>query len=198
MPRIEPLKREDLAQYDDMFQHLEEFFGYLPNDYQTMARKPGLLEVVAQLTETCLFSEHCKLPMDLRMMICYVSSRAAGCQYCTAHSAELTSRFGVSLEKVQNVMDYENQDFTDAEKAALRIAHGANQFPNAVTDADFDEARKHFSDEEIVDIVSLISMMSVYNKWNDTMATSLEKPPAAFSQDSLAEGGWKLGKHAAS
>jgi len=196
MPHIEPLPREGLEQYNEMFNGLEEFFGFLPNDYLTMARKPGLLEAVAQLTEVCMFSEHSKLPMQTRLLVTYSASRAAGCNYCVAHNAALADKNGLSMDKIHNIHNYESYEgFSDEERVVLRVAYHANSTPNTVADEDFVDLRKYYDDEQIVDIFALVGMMSFYNRWNDSLATSLEKPAANFASDNISESGWELGRH---
>lgn len=196
MPRLESKPLAELAECDEMFKQLEEFFGFLPNDYLTMGHKPGVMKAVVELTGAVLLTEG-KTPMTLRLLVMYVSSRAAGCSYCTAHCAGLGLKYGLSMSKIQNIHDYQTHpDFSSAERAALTVAHKANKIPNAVTDEDFAELRKHYGDEAISEIVSQIAMMSFYNKWNDTIATTLEKPPLEMASNSLAW--WSAGKHTAS
>ncbi|TAF39784.1 MAG: carboxymuconolactone decarboxylase family protein, partial [Alphaproteobacteria bacterium] len=176
MPRLAPKPIAELATYDEMFGQLEEFFGFLPNDYLTMGHKPAVMKAVVELTGAVLLTAG-KTSMTLRLLVMYVSSRAAGCMYCTAHCAGLALKYGLSMDKVQNIRDYQTHpSFSAAERAALTVADKANKMPNAVTDEDFGELGKYFEDEAIAEIVSLIAMMSFYNKWNDTLATTLEKP----------------------
>lgn len=196
MPRLEALSRPELAEFEPMFRQLEEFFGYLPNDYLTMGHKPAIMKAVADLTAAVVFAPG-KTSMQLRLLVPYISSRAASCMYCTAHCAELSEKHGIPIDKIQNIHLYETHpSFTPNERAALRVADKANKIPNTVTDEDFAELRKHFDDEAIAEIVALIAMMSFYNKWNDTMATALEKPPLDMAKRFLSETGWEAGKHA--
>lgn len=71
------------------------------------------------------------------------------------------------------------------------------QVPNAVTDADFAELKKHYSEAQIVDIVAVIALFGFLNRFNDTMATQLESSPIEAGKRYLAERGWTVGKHAA-
>ena len=87
--------------------------------------------------------------------------------------------------------------FTEAERAALRIARDGALQPNASTAGHFDELGKHFSSAEIVGIVATVSLFGLLNRWNDTMATSLEEEPLSFGSEHLSHGGWELGKHKA-
>ena len=83
-----------------------------------------------------------------------------------------------------------------AERAALRVAQSAAQVPNAVTDQDFAELKRYYSDEQIVDIVAVIALFGFLNRFNDTMATELESSPLEAGRRFLAERGWTVGKHA--
>jgi hypothetical protein len=42
--------------------------------------------------------------------------------------------------------------------------------------------------------VSVISLFGYLNRWNDTLATTLEESARAFGENSLP--GWSVGKHA--
>jgi alkylhydroperoxidase family enzyme len=74
------------------------------------------------------------------------------------------------------------------------VAQLAGAVPNAVSDADFDELHRHFDDDQIVELVGLISIYGFFNRWNDTFATELEAAPAPFAEKLLADGvrpkGW--------
>jgi alkylhydroperoxidase family enzyme len=193
MPRLTAKPVAELAEYDEMFRSLEELFGFLPNDYLSMGHKPMIMKAVVDLTGAVLLTEG-KTPLSLRLLVMYLSSRAAGCMYCTAHLAVLSERNGIGLEKIQNIREYLTfPEFTAAERAALTVADHANKLPNAVTDEDFAALHQHFDDEAIAEIISQIALMSFYNKWNDTLATTLEKPPLEMASKSLPW--WQVGKH---
>ncbi len=196
MPRLAPKPLPELAEHSEMFSQLEELFGFLPNDIPTLGHKPAVMKAVVELVGAVLLAEG-KTPISFRLMVMYSSSRAAGCMYCTAHCATLGEKYGLSMDKIQNIREYKiHPSFSEAERAALTIAEKANQLPNAVTDEDFAELRKYYDDEAIAEIVSLIALMSFFNKWNDTLATTLEKPPLEMASSSLP--GWSVGKHTVS
>ena len=113
--------------------------------------------------------------------------------YCTSHCISLSTNAGISMDKIEHIDEFEtNEHFTEGERAALRVARNANQIPNAVTDSDFEKLKEHYEDNSIVEIMSLICMMSFYNKWNDTMNTIVEGP--AYEASSKVSW-WKAGKH---
>ena len=75
------------------------------------------------------------------------------------------------------------------------MAQAAGTTPNAVTDDDFDEMKKYFDEDQIVELVAAVCLFGWLNRWNDTMATDLEKRPLELGQAILADSGWTPGKH---
>lgn len=197
MPRIEPLRREDLPQYESTFRSVQETLGVLPNSTLTMARKPALMEAFARLNAVVMADGTVGGP--LKQMVAAMVSEAAGCRYCQAHTSHVGERRGVDVDKLAALWDYETSGlFSAAEQAALRVAQGAGLTPNAVTDEDVAELRRHFSDEQVVEIVGVIANFGFLNRWNDTLATELEASPLAWAATRLAEQGWEASKHAPS
>ena len=194
MPRIAPLPREELSEFEPFFELVENGMGFVPTSMLTMGRNPALLRSFAQLSGSILAGG--SIDPGLRSLVSYVASRAAGCLYCQAHTGHTAHRSGVSEEKLQAAFEYETSPLFDGkERAALRVAHHAALVPNAVEDTHFDALKEHFSEEEIVDLVSVISLFGYLNRWNDTMATTLETSPLRFGEESLGATGWEAGKH---
>ena len=54
---------------------------------------------------------------------------------------------------------------------------------------------KHFSERQVIEVVAVISLFGFLNRWNDTMATTLENFAESFAADQLASQGWDAGKH---
>jgi len=195
MARIEPLPREALSDHEDRLAFVETVMGFVPNSMFTMARVPGLLEGFQGLGQAVLGNE--LLPHDLKQLVALVTSVAGGCRYCQAHTGHTAERMGVAHEKLESVWSFETSDhFTEAERAALRVALHAGQVPNAVTDEDFAALRQHWDDDQATAIVAVIAMFGFLNRWNDTMATTLEGLPSEFGEQTLTDHGWEVGKHA--
>ena len=95
-----------------------------------------------------------------------------------------------------SIWDYQTSDlFSEAERAALDVATAAGSVPNGVSDDQFLQLRKYWSEEQIVEIVAVISVFGFLNRWNDTMATPLEDEPVQVGEKFLASHGWTPGKH---
>jgi uncharacterized peroxidase-related enzyme len=194
MARIPPLPREEVPELEAAFGPVEERMGFLPNSLLTMARRPEILRAVASLAQVARTGT---VSRELKELVALVSSTAAGCRYCQAHTASNATRLGAEAERIAHVWSYETRDlFSDAERAALRLAHHAALVPNQATEEDFEELRRYFDDGEIVEIVTVIALFGFLNRWNDTVATDLEPRPFAVASEVIAEAGWESGKHA--
>ena len=195
MPRISPAEATT-PEIEQLMEGMIKNMGFSANSFLTMSHWPELALAFANLARVVNFSES-ELPIGTKRLIGHVVSRSSSSSYCSAHTGfQATRSGGVGVEKVEAAFDYETSPlFTDAERAALRVAQGAAAVPNAVTDEDFAELRNHYTDRQIVEIVGQISVFGFLNRWNDTMATKLEAPPTQYAEEHLADNGWEIGKH---
>jgi uncharacterized peroxidase-related enzyme len=194
-PRLAPLPPEHTPELKDAFEASRQRMGFIPNSQLIMQRVPKMVKAYAQLA-AAIWDQGGKVPMEVKRLISYVASRSASCQYCMAHTAEGAARHGMEQRKLDAVWDYRTSPlFSAAERAALDVAVAAGCVPNAVTDEMFMELRKHWSDDEVVEIVGVIAMFGFLNRWNDTFATPLEDEPLEFGEKHLAAQGWSALKH---
>ncbi len=195
MAHIDPIAREDLPQYEPVFAMVEASMGFVPSSMPTMARIPAIFEGFARLAGAVMNAG--EIDGALVQMIAHVASTAAGCRYCQAHTAAHAAHLGVDAAKIEAVWEFEHHElFTAAERAALRLARDAALVPNLVSEQHFRDLAEHFTDTQVVQIVGTISLFGYLNRWNDTMATTLEPEPLAFASQRLAARGWHAGKHA--
>ena len=195
MGRIEPIPREELPQYEPVFELVEAAMGFVPSSMPTMARVPALFEAFAGFAGAV--SNLGLIDRGLAQLVANVTSHSAGCRYCQAHTGAHAAAAGVDAAKVAKVWEFETSDlFDDAERAALRVARDAGLSPNAVTDDHFADLAEHYSEQQIIQIVATIGLFGYLNRWNDTMATTLEDEPMNFASQHLSAAGWDPGKHA--
>lgn len=195
-PRLAPLPVDlnpDLRSY---FETSAKNLGFVPNSLLIMQRRPEIMKAFAALSAS-LWHSSSTLEKGLKRLIAHIASRAAGCQYCMAHTAEGALHAGLDEQKLADIWSYQTSPlFSAAERAALDLAAAAGSVPNAVTDDMFAELRKYWSEEQIVEMVATISVFGFLNRWNDTMATPLEDEPIEVGEKYLASHGWSAGKHA--
>jgi len=195
MPLVPPLPPDA----DDDVQGLSEFFnetlGLTPNSVLTMQRRPAIAKAFIELNKAVMANEG-RVTSALKRLVAYVASLSAGCRYCQAHAIRAAERYDAGEEKMRNIWDYATHPvFTEAERAALDLARAASVVPNAVDDKLQNRLREHWDEGEIVELVGVIALFGYLNRWNDSMATTLEGPSEETGKQWLASRGWERGKH---
>ncbi|RZV37386.1 MAG: carboxymuconolactone decarboxylase family protein [Acidimicrobiales bacterium] len=209
MARLNPPSAKQLKPFSASLKMVEEQMGFAPNSMPLMAHRPAMLgssmlfmnsilghkgkkvslvKGLAQFLRTLKWTVEARKAKEreidpgLKQMIAFVTSNASGCRYCQAHTAHQAHRAGVAIEKIEALWNFtESNLFTSAEKSALALAFAAGQTPNAASDSHFDDLRRYFTEEQIVEIVGIIAMFGFLNRWNDTLQTPLESGPMEFS-----------------
>ncbi len=194
MPHLPPLPRDAVPEFKALFDHYENTRGFIPNSILTMSRRPGIARAFMQLNQAILYEG--TVDEELKMLVSLIASQAAGCLYCQAHMANLSSIYQASGEKIAAVWEFETSDlFSAAERAALRLAMKASIIPNQAAQEDFDELGKHFDEGQIVELVASVALFGYLNRWNDSMATELEEHPSKVARSTIGASGWQPGKH---
>ena len=193
--RISPALTQDNPAIEGLLARVQARMGFVPNSMRVMAHWPDLLNAFSSLATTVLGPG--LLDPAFKQLVAFVTSNAAGCRYCQAHTAHGAHGRGVDEAKLLAAFEFDTSPhFSPSERAALRVAAHGGVSPSAVDDADFDELRRHFSEPEMVELTAIISLFGFLNRWNDTLATALEPSPTAFAAATFAGNGWKSGKHA--
>ncbi len=196
MARLSPLSRDAVADLDEDFAFFERTLGFVPNSLLTMARRPWLARGVIALSRG-VYDPRGEVDLGLKRLIGHAASMAAGCLYCRAHTGTSAMRHGVPPEKLSALPDYRTSPlYSDAERVAIDFAFAAASQPNDVDDGLFQRLATHFDEDQIVEILGVVGLFGFFNRWNDSMATTLEPEPLAQAQDHLAATGWRAGKHA--
>ena len=198
MARMEPVPAEACTDpvLADALGHFTTTLGFVPNSLLTMQRVPAIALAVIQLNRA-VFAPEGEVDLGLKRLVAHVASTASGCQYCKAHTTVSATRHGVTDEKMASIYEYATSPlFTPAERAALDFAMEAASVPNAVTDASFAVLAEHWSETQIVELLGVVCMFGVFNRWNDSMATPLEELPLTRAGELLGDQGWTAGKHA--
>jgi len=195
MAHMDPLPASTTPELAGDFALFERILGFVPNSLLTMQRRPRMVSGFGALTRAVMDPEG-DVDLGFMRLVAHFASRAAGCQYCEAHSLVAAEIHGISPEKVDAIWDYRDSPlYSEAERVALDFALAAGSVPNAVTPELMNAMRAHWSENQIVQILGAVCLYGFLNRWNDSMATDLEESPRAMGERVLAQGGWTGGRH---
>jgi len=54
---------------------------------------------------------------------------------------------------------------------------------------------EYWDDGQIVEILAVVALYGFLNRWNDSLATTLEEPSQTVTEGVLGSRGWSVGKH---
>ena len=186
---IETKNREDFPEFEELFNLVESFMGYLPNAYLLMADKPDLMHAFAKMSAS-VFKDDI-LDIQSKQLIALASSLSAGCKYCQSHTSHGAERAGVPNEKIANILNYQTSShYEPSEVALLDLAFASGEIPNKANKAHFDQLKEFYSKEQILEVVAVISFFGFLNRWNDTFGTEIEAVPANYLQNELKPTNW--------
>ena len=195
MPLVQPLSPDANDEVRELADFFNETLGFCPNSVLTMQRRPTIAKAFINLN-VAVMENRGRVTSALKRLIGYISSHVAGCRYCQAHTIRAAERYGADDEKMTNIWEYKTHSaFSDAERAALDLAVAASTIPNGVDEDIQKNIREHWDDGEIVEILGVIALFGYLNRWNDSMATTLEEGAVESAQQWLTSDGWERGKH---
>lgn len=195
MPLVTPLSPDHDLETKKLAEFFNETLGFCPNSVLTMQHRPAISKAFINLN-MAVMENNGRVTSSLKRMIGWISSNAAGCRYCQAHTIRAAERYGASQEQLDNIWEYKtHHSFNDAERIALDFSLAASQIPNAVTEEIKVALYKHWNEGEIVEMLGVISLFGYLNRWNDSMGTVVEQGAIESAEKYLGKHEWNVGKH---
>jgi uncharacterized peroxidase-related enzyme len=176
MSRISRLDRskvtpEIAALYDRVFAQR----GNVPNMFRVMAHRPEIFSTMQAHFGAVLNTG--TLSTRLKELIIVRTSQVNETPYCLASHTALAKRLGWSDEQLEHLAEWpRREDFTPAEKAAVRLAETVTRDAHLVSDEQFAELRGFFSEGEIVELLCAIGLFNYFNRFNDALRMESTKP----------------------
>jgi AhpD family alkylhydroperoxidase len=143
------------------------FYKVLPDGYKALS---GLQKYV----------NDCGLDPTLQELVKLRSSQLNGCVFCLDMHLADAKKIGFSDQRLFTLTAWhESPFFTEKEKALLALTDAITLIAEeGLDDEIYDEARAHFSEEEIAKIMVAICMI---NSWNRLMVAT-QAPPASLAK----------------
>ena len=176
MSRISHLDRSQVSpevanRYDKVFAQR----GNVPNMFRVMAHRPEIFSTMQDHFAAVLNTG--TVPTKLKELIIVRTSQVNQTPYCLASHTILARSLGWSDDQLSHLAEWQQRDdFTPAEKAALRLAETVTRNANAVTDEQFAELRGFYSEGEIVELLCAIGLFNYFNRFNNALMMEPTRP----------------------
>lgn len=148
----------------NLYAAIRQKMGFLPNYFQALGRRPGLVE--GHLALTAAVEQSPALPLALKEKMGLVVSGINSSSYCIAVHMELLRRMGVEKPLGKKlVTDYPNAPVEAKEMALFRFADQLTVRPADVKQEDVDALRAAgWDDDAIVEAVVAVSYYNFINR----------------------------------
>ncbi|MGW1344263.1 carboxymuconolactone decarboxylase family protein [Kribbella sp. NPDC002412] len=139
-----------------------------------------------RLAGVSLLLEQSTLPKSTQELVSLRASQINGCGFCAdMHTKEATAA-GETAVRLNLVATWrESTVFTDAERAALALAEEGTRMADAapgVSDETWDEVRKHYDDDQLAALVTLVGLINAANR----MQVIVKNPGGSYQAGMLA------------
>lgn len=151
------------------------------------------------------------ITLQTKWSLFFVYQLASGCVHCQAHGAygvfqEIEGDYLYDevppdelpkvAEDIRALIDFERADqFSEAEKAAFRLARDAGTLPTRTTAAHIEELRRHYSNEVIQEIIATLVLTAWLSTVMQSQGTVTDQQSMAWSLRHLGPAGWNAGVH---
>ncbi len=173
--------------------HFMTTLGFVPNSLLTMQRVPAIAKAVVPSTSG-LQSRRPRRSRTQATRRPHGELRR-GCQYSKAHTTVSATRQASPTRRWRRSTSHQRARCSPTASGLRSTSLEAASLPNGVTDDSYKALARHWTDDEIVEILGVVCMFGVFNRWNDSMATPLEAEPIARAGALLGDADWNVGKH---
>lgn len=176
MSRISRVERSQVSpDLDALFEEIFAQRGNVPNMFRVMAHRPEIFATMQAHFAAVLKTG--TVPTRLKELIIVRTSQLNETPYCLASHTRLARKLGWTDDQLTNLADWPSrEDFTPAEKAALRLAETVTRDAHSLSDEQFAVLRTFYSEGEIVELLCAIGLFNYFNRFNDALKMQPTRP----------------------
>lgn len=158
-------------------------YGPFLNQVKVFAHRPSALKhIMGLLLE---LAGEAILPKRYLEICLVVVSKLNECAYCVAHHAPRLIEQGLPPESVDNILAEKVPQFDEVDMLVRDFAMQVTEKPQYMRDAIFEDLRKHFSEEQIVELTLRTALCGFFNRFNDALRIEMED---GVMEEMLAKG----------
>ena len=133
-------------------------------------KSQAVMKVVKYINSAAAVVSESGLPAATQELVKIRASQINGCGFCLDMHTKDAAHHGEDPVRLNLVAAWrEATVFTEAERAALELAEQGTRIADAaagVTDEAWQHAAKHYDEEQLAALVSLIALINTYNRMN--------------------------------
>ena len=173
MARVRDIELDEASKEISLiYKKFIESYGPFANQAKVFAHRPIIFKHMMSM----LMEMADKPIIDKRYLeIAIVSVSAVNrCDYCVAHHAPNLISEGLSEITIDNILEDDCPGLKTLDLLVRDYAVQITKDHNRVQDKQFEELRKYFSEEQMVELTFRITLCTFFNKFNDVMQLEME------------------------
>ena len=184
MARVRDVEIEEVPQeVRSVYSRFAKQYGPFLNQVKVFAHRPPALKHIMGLLLD--LAGEAVLPKRYLEICLVVVSKLNECSYCVAHHAPRLIEQGLPPESLDNILAEQVPQFDEVDTLvrdfAVQVTTKAQYMGNAI----FEDLRKHFSEEQIVELTLRTALCGFFNRFNDALQIEIED---GVLEDMLAKG----------
>ncbi|GAB7110228.1 carboxymuconolactone decarboxylase family protein [Streptomyces phaeofaciens JCM 4814] len=140
---------------------MEPRFDLIANEFGT--------KIAKRTYAVSLVIEQSSLPKTTQELVSLRASQINGCGFCVDIHTKEAARAGETSARLHLVAAWRHSTvFTEAERAALALTEEGTRLADAhdgVSDETWAQVRKHYDDDQIAALVSVVAMINASNRF---------------------------------
>jgi len=185
MARVRDVELSEVP--DDVKPIYERFaneYGPFVNQVKVFAHRPTAVKhIMGMLLD---FKEENILPKRYLEIALVVVSKLNECRYCVAHHTPRLIEQGLPAETIANILEDDCPGLDAVDRLVRDYAMAVTQNPQYMRDRIFEDLKRHFTEEQIVELTLRTALCGFFNRFNDALMIGMEDGVVA---DMLAMGG---------
>ncbi len=147
-------------------------YGPFLNQVKIFAHRPvALKHIMGLLLE---LADEAVLPKRYLEIALVVVSKLNECTYCVAHHAPRLVDQGFAPETLAKILDDDCPGLDEVDLLVRDYAVQVTTKPQYIRDAIFEDLKKHFTEEQIVELTLRTALCGFFNRFNDALMIGME------------------------
>ncbi|MBK7063173.1 MAG: carboxymuconolactone decarboxylase family protein [Rubrivivax sp.] len=173
MARVRDVQVDEVpADVRPIYERFVQDYGPFMNQVKVFAHRPPALKHIMGLLLD-LYDEKL-LPKRYLEIALVVVSKLNECSYCVSHHTPRLVDHGFLPDAVARILDPDVPGFDEVDLLVRDYAVQVTTNPQRIRDQVFVALRKHFSEEQIVELTLRTALCGFFNRFNDALMIDIE------------------------
>jgi len=151
------------GQAKELFEQIKGATGSVPKWMRVMANCDDVL--VGFFTMFKAIMDDAPVDKLLKWKVAHRISDLNKCEFCVSVAKMQLKTFGLTDEEILNI----DKAMTEEEKVAIEYAEAATEHAYNIDKDVFNRMKEKFTDEQIVEITSVVGLFNFINRFNDSL-----------------------------